>query len=142
MNKKLLTYTITTIYIIFLYISIFVKSVTFCLIICGLFSIGSLWLDYFLDKWREKPIKPSKPIKENAPKNEKKIEPIEPSPTDVIHSGTIISEEELIEMENERKKWFSQMSGRVTDSVDKIERLLKGESDGTETEEQFKPGCK
>lgn len=130
MNRKLLTYTITTIYILLMFFGVFMKSVVICSIVCGLMSIGALWLDYFMDKWREMPVKKNEPIKDDN------VEPSEqnrPSESDVVHSGVIISEEELNGMGYENKSWFSQMSDNIATSVDSIEKILNGEDD-TETE--------
>lgn len=106
------------------------KSVVICSVVCGLMSIGALWLDYFMDKWREIP------IKKNEPKKDENVEPSEqsmPTKSNVVHSGVILSEEELTELGYENKSWFSQMSDNIATSVDSIEKILNGE-DGTETE--------
>ena len=107
------------------------KSVVMCSVVCGLMSIGALWLDYFMDKWREIPVKRNEPKKDD---NMEMSEHNKPSASDVVHSGVILSEEELSGMGYENKSWFSQMSNNITTSVNSIEKILNGEEDGTETE--------
>lgn len=125
MNKKLLTYTISTIYIILMLLGVMIESVYFCVIVCGLSSIGSLWLDYYMDKWREKPIK-----KEDIKPDIKieHIQPQQPPITGKIYEGVLIPEEET------HKSWFGEMSESLSVDIGKITELLKGEEDGTENE--------
>ena len=126
LNKKYIG-IFSIIYTILLFVGIFLQNICYYFLVNGLFSGFVLYCLYTSvpDEPKQEVIDEPEEIKP-IPEPEPKPEPEKPK---VIHTGVIITEEELHEMREERNTWYSKTNKQIDDYISTIDNILKGEGD-------------